>query len=172
MRNIIGPLHDNVICKYDLKGSTINRETNLDLENVVNIVMKDNNFIDIEHYLFMDKSEINRLRRNTMSDGYFLNEMELMDYSLFLVKISLTKEEIKEVFGDEEINDFCEKNRNLNSVERKSTVNIYINTEDSFNFNESNSNNFLKTESDNTGEEINDKENVIKNDEYNKNVKF
>ena len=47
MRNIIGPLHDNVICKYDLKGSTINRETNLDLENVVNIVMKDNNFIDV-----------------------------------------------------------------------------------------------------------------------------
>ena len=58
MRNIIGPLNEKIICKYDLKGSTIGRETNLDVENIGKIIMKDNNFIETEHYLFMDKAEI------------------------------------------------------------------------------------------------------------------
>lgn len=147
MRNIIGPMQENIICKYDLKGSTLNRETNLDIDNLGKIVMKDNNFIDIEHYVFMNKSEINRLRQNTMSDGYFLNDMELMDYSLFLVKIFLTQRELKEIFGDEEINNYCEKNRNTNNIyQRKSSLNIYVDTEES---------NFIETENNTENNNLN-----------------
>lgn len=133
MRNIIGPLKESVIAKYDLKGSSVGREEKLDIENISGIVMKDNNFIDFEHYLLMDQNETNRLRQNCTSDGYFLNDMELMDYSLFLVKISLSKNEIKEIFGDEEINNYIEKNKYKDIFTRRSSVNIYVNTDDSFN---------------------------------------
>jgi len=148
MRNIIGPLNDNIICKYDLKGSTFQRETKLDVENIGEIVLKDNNFEDIEHYLFMDKSEINRLRRNIISDGYFLGDMELMDYSLFLVKVSLNKEEIKEIFEDEVINQYWEKNKNLNENERRESMNNYANTENCIELTESLKINFLENEID------------------------
>lgn len=156
MRNIIGPLNENVICKYDLKGSTLKRETNLDVDNLGQIVLKDNNFIDIEHYLFMDRQEIKRLRRNTTSDAYFLCDMELMDYSLFLVKISLTKKEIKEIFEDEEINKFCDKNA------RRCSINDYTNDDKSFDINESLKSNFLKkNENEISKENIDENENNI-----------
>ena len=133
MRNIIGPLKENVIAKYDLKGSWVGREEKLDMENISGMVLKDNNFIDFEHYLLMDKNETKRLRDNCLSDGYFLSEMSLMDYSLFLVKISLSKNEIKEIFGDEQINNYIDKNKYKDIYSRKQSVNIYIDTDDSFN---------------------------------------
>jgi len=137
MRNIIGPLKESVIAKYDLKGSSVGREEKLDMENISGTVLKDNNFIKFEQYLLMDKNETNRLRQNCISDGYFLNDMALMDYSLFLVKISLSKNEIKEIFGDEEINNYIDKNRYTEIFTRRESVNIYINTDDSFNLEES-----------------------------------
>lgn len=128
MRNIIGPLNEKIICKYDLKGSTIGRETNLDVENIGKIIMKDNNFIETEHYLFMDKAEITRFRRNINSDTIFLNDMELMDYSLFLVKLTLSKSELKELFENIEVNEYCEKTKNdFEEISEKDEENLNVN---------------------------------------------
>lgn len=137
MRNIIGPFIDNILAKYDLKGSSVGREAKVDINNIDGVVLKDNNFIDIEHYLIMDKNETKRLRENCLSDGFFLNDMQLMDYSLFLVKINLNKDEIKELFGDEEINNYIEKARYKDIFTRRASVNIYIDTDDSFDLEDS-----------------------------------
>ena len=49
--------------------------------------MKDLNFNEFEKGIMIDKNSIKRLRKLTKVDSYFLSTMDLMDYSLFLVKI-------------------------------------------------------------------------------------
>ncbi len=122
MRNVVGPLNEKVLSKYDLKGSTLNRETKIDVDNIGQIVLKDNNFKEIEHFIFMDESEIERLRNNTKLDSCFLSNIKLMDYSLFLVKITLNKKEIKEIFENNEINEYYIKkstNQNIEETENE-----------------------------------------------------
>jgi hypothetical protein len=99
MRNVIGQFKNNALCKYDLKGSSINRKEIFEIDNVHKIVMKDVNFEEIEKYLLLSKYDIERLRFACTTDAYFLNDMDLMDYSLFVVKLSLNNEEIEEIFG-------------------------------------------------------------------------
>ena len=99
MRNVIGQFKNNALCKYDLKGSSLNRRTDFEIDTVHKIVMKDLNFDEIEKYLVMDKVDIERLRFACMTDAYFLNDMDIMDYSLFVVKLSLNNKEIQEIFG-------------------------------------------------------------------------
>ena len=45
------------------------------------------------------KESINQLRNSISQDSKFLCDSELMDYSLFLVKITLNKEEAQSIFG-------------------------------------------------------------------------
>jgi 1-phosphatidylinositol-4-phosphate 5-kinase len=99
MRNVIGPFKPNILCKFDLKGSSLNRKTSFEIDLVHNVVMKDLNFDEIEKFLILDKLGIERLRFACMTDAYFLNDMEIMDYSLFVVKLSLNIEVIEEIFG-------------------------------------------------------------------------
>ena len=140
MRNVIGDFKDNIVAKYDLKGSTQNRKLQFDSTKTDESTMKDLNFNEIEYGIMMSKSHIKRLRKESKSDSEFLRKLELMDYSLFLVKLTLSKEQAEEIFGksimqkqeeafseymkddnkdnkDEEIND----NLNLNDLPR-STV--------------------------------------------------
>ena len=94
MRNVIGPFKNNILCKYDLKGSSLNRKTDFEIDSIEKIVMKDLNFEEIEKYILIGKQEVERLRICTKTDARFLNEMSIMDYSLFVVKISINKEEV------------------------------------------------------------------------------
>ena len=48
----------------------------------------------------ISRHNIKRFRKLTKYDSYFLSTMELMDYSLFLVKITLTKEQANDLFGE------------------------------------------------------------------------
>ena len=76
----------------------------------------------IEHFIFMDESEIERLRDITKLDSCFLSNIKLMDYSLFLVKITLNKKEIKEIFENNEINEYYIKkstNQNIEETENE-----------------------------------------------------
>ena len=98
MRNTIGDFQNNIMAKYDLKGSTFGRETKLKNENDKK-TMKDNDFNDIEKKIFLEKKSSDKLRKICENDSKFLKDMELMDYSLFLVKLSLSKEDAEDIFG-------------------------------------------------------------------------
>ncbi len=100
MRNVIGEFKDNIIAKYDLKGSTKNRITEFDLEKLADRTLKDLNFNEIEKGIFISDDNINIFRKLIYYDSKFLCEMELMDYSLFLVKLTLSKEQIDDLFGE------------------------------------------------------------------------
>lgn len=101
MRNVIGSLKDNIVAKFDLKGSTINREIkSLDMSKIDNGVMKDVNFNDIEFGIMVNNHNIKKINYLAQTDSKFLLSLDLMDYSLFVVKLSLNKDEIKEIFGE------------------------------------------------------------------------
>ena len=99
MRNVIGDFKNNTIVKFDLKGSTYKRKANFQMENS-NYVMKDLDFIEFEKSIMMSKQSIQRLREITEADSNFLKKSGLMDYSLFLVKLTLQIEEEEDVFGE------------------------------------------------------------------------
>jgi hypothetical protein len=62
--------------------------------------MKDLNFNEIEKNIMIGKTNINQLRTIITQDSKFLCNSGLMDYSLFLVKITLNKEEAEDIFGE------------------------------------------------------------------------
>ena len=99
MRNVIGDFKENTIVKFDLKGSTYKRKANFDMGNNNN-VMKDLDFNEFEKRLMLSLSSIKKLKERTSKDSKFLCKLGLMDYSLFLVKLTLSKEEAEDTFGD------------------------------------------------------------------------
>ena len=99
MRNVIGDFKDNVVVKFDLKGSTYKREAKFDMDNTNNNVMKDLNFNEIERNIMISKNSIEKLRNIVKKDSKFLCKSELMDYSLLLVKLTLNKDEAADLFG-------------------------------------------------------------------------
>ena len=101
MRNVIGEFKDNIIAKYDLKGSTQNRVSEFDMEKTGIDTMKDLNFNEFEKGIFISSDNIKIFRSLIKNDSIFLRRMELMDYSLFLVKLTLSKEEANDLFGEE-----------------------------------------------------------------------
>jgi len=100
MRNVIGDLKDNTLIKFDLKGSTYKRKADFNVNNLNSDVMKDLNFNEIEKNIMISQDSINQLRNIVSLDSKFLSKSELMDYSLFLVKITLNKEEAEDIFGE------------------------------------------------------------------------
>jgi len=105
MRNVIGDFQDNIIAKFDLKGSSFKRKSFFDIDKIDEKTMKDNNFDEIEHRIFLSKESSDKLRKICKKDSEFLRDMELMDYSLFLIKITLPKEEAIDIFGKNIIKD-------------------------------------------------------------------
>ena len=101
MRNVIGEFKNNIIAKYDLKGSSANRISDFDMEKSDSSTMKDLNFNEFEHGIMISRENIKRFRKLTKLDSYFLSTMDLMDYSLFLVKLTLNKEQASDLFGDQ-----------------------------------------------------------------------
>ena len=99
MKNIIGSFYDNLICKYDLKGSILNRKVKY--ENIDTKVMKDLNFNEIEEILLINKANSKKLIDIITKDSTFLSDLGIMDYSLLVIKISLNKKEINLLFGKE-----------------------------------------------------------------------
>ena len=100
MRNVIGDFKENTVVKFDLKGSTYNRRANFDMDNP-DTVMKDLNFDELEKNIMISENSINKLRDIVEKDSKFLRRSELMDYSLFLVKLTLNKKEADDIFGDD-----------------------------------------------------------------------
>ena len=138
MRNVTGDFQDNIIAKFDLKGSSFKRKSAFDIEKIDEKTMKDNNFDEIEHRIFLSKESSDKLRKICKKDSEFLRDMELMDYSLFLIKISLPKEEAIDIFGkdilkdqmsasgkiliDDDTNNKEEEKNNINNDNNNNTV--------------------------------------------------
>ena len=101
MRNVIGEFKDKIVAKYDLKGSTSNRTAEFDMEKTDSSTMKDLNFNEYEKGIIISNDNIQRFRKLIKVDSLFLSRMELMDYSLFLVKLTLSKEEINDLFNQD-----------------------------------------------------------------------
>ena len=101
MRNVIGEFKNNIIAQYDLKGSSANRIANFNMEKSSSSTMKDLNFNEYERGIMISRDNIRRFRKIIKYDSIFLSQMELMDYSLFLVKLTLSKEQAADLFGDE-----------------------------------------------------------------------
>jgi hypothetical protein len=114
MRNVIGQFKNNIMCKFDLKGSTQNRKTEFEIDSLQRIVLKDLNFEEIEKYLLMNKVEVERLRFNCKTDAFFLSDMEIMDYSLFVVKLTLNNKEIESIFGKRSSSENSIKSEEIN----------------------------------------------------------
>ena len=87
-----------MLCKYDLKGSTLNREEKVDFENIQKIVLKDVNFEAIEKYLMICEKDKLRLNEIVRKDAIFLSNLDIMDYSLLVVKINMSKLEVDDPF--------------------------------------------------------------------------
>ena len=126
MRNVIGDFKDNTIVKFDLKGSTYKRKSNFDMNNNNN-VLKDLDFNEFEKNIMLSLSSIERLREATKKDSLFLCKSGLMDYSLFLVKLTLSKDEAIDTFGEQiaekQSDDFIQiiSSDNNNNINKKRT---------------------------------------------------
>ena len=100
MKNVFGNFKDNVLFKYDLKGSQLNRSTKTNLDNLDREVMKDVDFEHIENNtLQLNEKNKNKLVSIIGTDASFLAGQKIMDYSLLVVKLSLNEDEINQLFG-------------------------------------------------------------------------
>jgi 1-phosphatidylinositol-4-phosphate 5-kinase len=134
MKNLIGDLKENIICQYDLKGSTFNRKSHFDPQIVDKNVMKDLNFDEFETGLLFSENNSKTIREIVKKDSEFLASLDLMDYSLFVVKLSLNKEIEKEYFGNDieeirnkEYNKLISKSDDEIEIENDSNNNLLIN---------------------------------------------
>ena len=144
MRNVIGDLKDNTLVKFDLKGSTYKRKTDFDIDELNNKVMKDLNFNEIEKNIKISKDKINLLRNIINLDSKFLCNSDLMDYSLFLVKITLDKEEAETIFGENIKQSQDKAIKELFSQLSSSSNNEISNDENTDNIDNDNENTVLK----------------------------
>ena len=62
--------------------------------------MKDVNFTNIEGSIMVNNNNIEKIRAITTRDSTFLSNLGLMDYSLFVVKLSLSKQQSIDIFGE------------------------------------------------------------------------
>lgn len=117
MRNVIGNLKDNMICKFDLKGSTAGRKEKINEENVNKVVMKDLNFEEIEKVFMISDGDVIKLRDISKKDANFFEQLELMDYSLFVIKIKVSPE-LHNIIVNTETNDDIKDNSFYPDIKR------------------------------------------------------
>ena len=106
MRNMIGPFSKDVICKFNLKGSTRNRNgeiDTIDLERIEKNVLKDIEFNEAEKVLLLTPQKCEQVRDTIKNDVTMLRDLELMDYALFVIKVRMNKSELYEMKRDHDI---------------------------------------------------------------------
>ena len=154
MKNVVGSFIENLLCKYDLKGSSLNRKVRY--ENIDKTVMKDVNFNEVEEVFLLNKTDSKKLLNICEKDSKFLCSSGIMDYSLFVAKISLNNDEIKSLFGS-----------NHRRATEKQFLEMIGKAGESFRPTVSG---FEKEQDDNKIEKENDNEKLIENEE--KNIRF
>ena len=99
MKNVFGIFKELHCIKYDLKGSVADRKVDYDIENPESQVYKDINFKEMERVLLLSSDDSVRVRNILQTDASFLFGLEIMDYSLLVVKIKMNKSEIISLYG-------------------------------------------------------------------------
>ena len=103
MKNVYGIFENNYLLKFDMKGSELNREVffakNADVKK---LVLKDTNFLNMEHVLLLNNDNLIKLREITRNDSTFLLNNGIMDYSLFVIKLKMNNDEMKLLFENKE----------------------------------------------------------------------
>jgi hypothetical protein len=102
MKNVFGTFHsENIMKKYDLKGSVLNRRVDtIKDQKIERNVLKDINFNETEKTIKVSKKNSINLTNIINSDAEFLCQQEIMDYSLLVVKVSIQDLENRIIFGD------------------------------------------------------------------------
>ena len=120
MKNVFGTFHEeNIMKKYDLKGSVLNRRVDtIKGQKVQRNVLKDINFNETEKTIKVSKKNSISLTNIINSDAEFLCQQEIMDYSLLVIKISIQDLENRIIFGDK-IVDY--HNRLYDKIKKKIT---------------------------------------------------
>ena len=70
--------------RFDLKGSTIARETSVDARQFLSFSRKDNDFLETHRWLMLGKRQRATLLRQLRTDAEYLRDLGLMDYSLLV----------------------------------------------------------------------------------------
>ena len=83
---------ENILAMYDLKGCEDGREVDLQYNDnySAELVQKDINFIKNNEHLNLSESQSEKLNYTLKNDTLFLKNLDIMDYSLFIVKINLS----------------------------------------------------------------------------------
>ena len=101
MRNLYEIFNkENVIVKFDLKGSSYNREIETNEEFMQTDVLKDENFRSREKVIYLNYENSENIKKILIRDSEFLKSFQIMDYSLFIIKISISEIENKFFFGE------------------------------------------------------------------------
>ena len=140
MKNVFGIFEKNLLAKYDLKGSTLNRKIEINSENIEENVMKDLNFFEIEKRLFLNETNRQKLINIVANDVAFLSLVGIMDYSLLVVKLSFNNDEVKDLFGnshkekiEKEITNIFNKNNNHNDKQDYNDIILNVNEQNQIN---------------------------------------
>jgi hypothetical protein len=121
--------------------------------------MKDNNFKTIEQVLLLNRENSEKLKNIAKKDAIFFSELDLMDYSLLVVKISLNKEEVLDLFGKYHRKQEEKEYLKLAELRPNSSVNgNYMVKDDIFSSTNSNNENIIDV---NTNEENNKEDKLI-----------
>ena len=162
MKNVIGSFFgENFICKYDLKGSTLNREVKVG--EFASNVMKDTDFKKNEQVLLLSKENAQKLLKVATEDANFFCKAKIMDYSLLVVKINLNNYEIEDLFGKFHRRQSEYEYNKMAGIQRDSQINNDI----KINVNENNENNQNEDENQKLIDNYHDK-----NNEGNKNIRY
>ena len=104
IKNLIGLFNpENIFVRYDLKGSIHNRKMNLEYETLQKEVLKDINFEEKEGKCIMVyNNDSEKIINIVKDDANFLSECGIIDYSLLVVKICITDEENKCIYGNDD----------------------------------------------------------------------
>ena len=64
------------------------------MEKVQKIVMKDNNFEQLEKNLYLEEENLLKIKEISKKDAKFFETLEIMDYSLLILKLSVNDKEV------------------------------------------------------------------------------
>ena len=122
MKNVFGIFNRNLLAKYDLKGSALNRKIEINSENIEQDVMKDINFFEIEKRLFLNEINRKKLINIVANDVSLFSTLGIMDYSLLVVKLNFNVDEVAELFGNLHIEKTEEEVRKILNDTKESKV--------------------------------------------------
>jgi hypothetical protein len=122
LRDARGPFKSFIKTTYDLKGSLHNRETYITEENMhdPNLARKDLNFLKEEKILELKNRK--EFLENATKDAEFFEDLNLMDYSLLLLKLEFNDLNYKEFLKFKETREYQYYKRHIYFSSRDSKI--------------------------------------------------